>query len=178
MKQIRKSVEIIRIPYFCIPLLLFVLTFISCKEDTNNSSVIPLSLITIAKEAEEQDKLNQCMGRVPGQFCITIVEHYPTNIRQIELLQNGNHITLVDATGVPITDAMCYVYYNIELGNGTPYRNAKIYLKNTDGEICGIGWEKNEGGTIDQLLNLIGEEKNLKTITKIDSMGMTLKFTH
>ncbi|MCW7473270.1 hypothetical protein [Leptospira levettii] len=167
-----------RVLSFFLNLILIICLVSSCKEETNNSSVIPLSLITIAKEAEEQNKLNQCMGRVPGQFCITIVEHYPIHIRQIELLQNGNQIALVDATGVPITDAMCYVYYNIELGNGTPYRNAKIYLKNTDGEICGIGWEKNEGGTIDQLLNLIGEEKNLKTITKIDSMGMTLKFTH
>ncbi|MCW7464419.1 hypothetical protein EHQ75_01810 [Leptospira levettii] len=167
-----------RVLSFFLNLILIICLVSSCKEETNNSSVIPLSLITIAKEAEDQNKLNQCMGRVPGQFCITIVEHYPIHIRQIELLQNGNQIALVDATGVPITDAMCYVYYNIELGNGTPYRNAKIYLKNTDGEICGIGWEKNEGGTIDQLLNLIGEEKNLKTITKIDSMGMTLKFTH
>ncbi|TGM70182.1 hypothetical protein EHQ96_11915 [Leptospira levettii] len=165
---------------FVFLLFLLSISFVgnSCKDTSTDSGWVPLSLITIAKEAEEQDKLNQCMGRVPGQVCITIVEHYPTNIRQIELLQNGNQIALVDATGVPITDAMCSVYYNIELGNGTPYRNAKIYLKNTDGEICGIGWEKNEGGTIDQLLNLIGEEKNLKTITKIDSMGMTLKFTH
>ncbi|TGL47312.1 hypothetical protein EHQ59_16975 [Leptospira kemamanensis] len=140
----RKSVEIIRIPSFSLSLLLFILTLISCKEETNDSSVIPLSFITIAKESEEQNQLNQCMGRVPGQFCITIVEHYPINIRQIELLQSGNQIALVDTTGVPITDAMCSVYYNIELGNGTPYRSAKIYLKNTDGEICGIGWEKRE----------------------------------
>lgn len=163
---------------FFLNLILIICLVSSCKEETNNLGVIPLSLITIAKEVENIEKLNQCMGRVLGQVCITVIEHYPTNIRQIELLQSGNQIALVDATGVPITDAMCYVYYNIELGNGTPYRNAKIYLKNTDGEICGIGWEKNEGGTIDQLLNLNGEDKNLNTITKIDSMGITLKFTH
>lgn len=163
--------------FFLNLILLFCLVS-SCKEKSNNSSVIPLSLITIAKEAENLEKLNQCMGRVPGQVCITVVEHHPVNIRQIEVVQGGTQIAMVDATNVPITDAICCVYYNIELGNGTPYRRAKIYLKNKDGEICGIGWEKNEGGTVDQLLNLIGEEKNLNTITKIDSIGMTLKFTH
>lgn len=173
--KIIKDFKIRALSYLTI-LILTIYLFNTCKEEKNDSGVIPLSLITIAKEAENIEKLNQCMGRVPGQICITVVEHHPANIKRIELIQSGNQIALVDATDVPITDTMCYVYYNIELGNGTPYRSAKIYLKNTDGDICGIGWEKNEGGTIDQLLNLNVDEKKINTITKIDSNGMTLKF--
>ncbi|PJZ44848.1 hypothetical protein [Leptospira brenneri] len=161
---------------FVFLLFQMIVTTLSCRESNQKSGWVPLSLISIAKEIEDQEKLNQCMGRVPGQICITVVEEHPANIRQINLLQAGIQISTLDVTGFPITDAMCYVYYNIEWGNGTPYRSTKIYLKNTSGEICGIGWEKHSGETKDQLLNLQGTEKQLNTVTEIESNGMTLKF--
>ncbi|TGL45200.1 hypothetical protein [Leptospira perdikensis] len=174
MENLKLSIKTI---HFSLILLLLttIMSSLSCK-DSQESGLIPLSLISIAKEVEEQNRLNQCMGTVPGQTCITIVEHHPANIRKVELLHGVNQISVSDATGVPITDAMCYVYYNIDWGNDAPYRSTKIYLKNTNGEICGIGWEKKEGGTIDQLLNLFDTERQLTTVTEINANGMKLKF--
>ncbi|TGM06277.1 hypothetical protein [Leptospira jelokensis] len=140
--------------------------------------LIPLSLVSILQieKSEEQNRLNECTGRIPGKICITIVEHHPVNIKQIELFQGGNLISILDATGVPITGAMCSIYYNLQWNASAPYRSTKIYLKNTDGEICGIGWEEKDVKTIDQLLDASNTDTQLNTVTEINSNGLTLKF--
>lgn len=131
-------------PNQLLQLLTLILFFFSCNEAKKTSSLIPLSLVSILQieKSEEQNRLNECTGRIPGKICITIVEHHPTNISQIELFQGGNLVSISDVSAVPITDAMCSIYYNIEWDSSSPYRSTKIYLKNTDGEFCGIGWEK------------------------------------
>ncbi|TGK87533.1 hypothetical protein EHQ24_03100 [Leptospira noumeaensis] len=149
-----------------------------CKEETKESGLIPLSLASIimAKESEEQDRINQCTGNIPGIACTTVTNQYPTDLRQVELYDSGNRFSQVEVTGVPIIKADCTTYYQINWGNNIPYSSTRLYLKTTDGEICGIGWETQEGKRTTKLLELAGSEKELKSVTEINANGMTLKF--
>ncbi|MCW7470234.1 hypothetical protein [Leptospira kanakyensis] len=79
-----------------------------------------MASIVIAKESEEQDRINQCTGNIPGIACTTVISQYPANLRQVELYDSGNRISQVEVTGVPIIKADCTTYYQINWGNSAP----------------------------------------------------------
>ncbi|TGL17181.1 hypothetical protein EHQ46_17145 [Leptospira yanagawae] len=151
---------------------------VSCKESRTDSGLIPLSLITLAKEAEDQEKLNQCMGILPpGYVCTADLTPYPTSILQAELRNGSELISSVNTSDLPYHSGGCVKYYKITWNDGSDYKISTLFFWNGKLKgVCAISMAKTNGEVKSYLLDISEEDGVIEKISEINSNGLTLKF--
>lgn len=163
---------------FLILTFLATFTMVSCKESRTNSGLIPLSLVTLAKEAEDQEKLNQCMGILPpGYACTTDLTPYPTSILRAELRNGSELISSINTSALPYHSGGCVKYYKITWNDGSDYKSSTLFFWNGKlNGVCAIRFEKPNGNVKNYLLNISEDAGVIEILTEIKVDDLTLKF--
>lgn len=156
--------------------ILSTLEILSCIDKKSNSNWTPLSLVSFAVESESNEALTKCIGISPYIVCPTVVTEFATQLKQVELLQNGNRIAVANVENVPYIHADCKKFYKIVWENTSSFKSTTLYLNKLKGDVCGITWEKGNGETNTHLINIPEAKGDLDDLDLIQVNEMSLKF--
>ncbi|MCG6148299.1 hypothetical protein CH354_00015 [Leptospira levettii] len=159
----------------------FLITFfgISCRDASTDSGWVPLSLITVTKNVEDQEKLNQCMGVLPpGYYCTADLTPYPTNILRVDLRLGNEQISTLNTASLPYYSGGCTRYYEIVWNDATIFKRTTLYFwRGNKQGVCAIQFQKTNGETKNYLLNLPEEEGIIEVLKEVSVDGFTLTFS-
>ncbi|TGL47313.1 hypothetical protein EHQ59_16980 [Leptospira kemamanensis] len=162
-------------------LLSFLLTFFgtACRDTSPDAGWVPLSLITVAKNMEDQEKLNQCMGVLPpGYLCTADLTPFPTNILRVDLRIGNEQISTLDTTSLPYYSGGCTRYYDIVWNDAKILKRSTLFFwRGNKLGVCAIQIQKTNGETKNYLLNLPEEEGKIDVLKEVSIDGMTLTFS-
>ncbi|TGM06278.1 hypothetical protein [Leptospira jelokensis] len=164
-----------KLPFLFITILL-PLVILSCVDKKSISNWTPLSLVSLAVDSESKETLAKCIGNSPFISCPAAVTEFVSQLKQVELLQNGKRIAVANVENVPYVHADCRKYYKIVWENTSSFKSTTLFLNRSKGDVCGISWEKVNGETYTHLIDIPEAKGDLDDFDSIQVNGMTLKF--